>query len=82
MEVCLHTPGEFVSNIFTIQKKSGRNRPVIDMIALNEFVECIPFRMEDTCKNLFSNREDKTRFKGHISNCPSGQKSRMYLCFV
>ena len=47
MEVCLHTPGEFVSNIFMIPKKSGGNRPVIDMRALNEFVEYIPFRMKD-----------------------------------
>ena len=47
IEVCSHTPEEFVSNIFTIPKKSSGNRPVIDMRVLNEFVEYIPFRMED-----------------------------------
>ena len=47
MEVCSHTPGEFVSNIFTIPKNSGRNRPVIDMRVLSGFVEHIPFRMKD-----------------------------------
>ena len=58
IEVCSHTPGEFVSNIFTIPKKSCGNRPVIDMRVLNEFMEYIPFRMEEyPCQNLFSNRE-------------------------
>ena len=47
MEVCLHTPGKFVSNIFTIPKKSEGNKPVIDMRILSEFVEYIPFRMKD-----------------------------------
>ena len=47
MEVCSHTPGEFVSNIFTIPKKSGRNMPVIDMRVLSRFMEHIPFRKED-----------------------------------
>ena len=47
IEVCSHTPGEFVSNIFMIPKKSGGNRPVIDMRVLSEFMEYIPFRMED-----------------------------------
>ena len=47
IEVCLHTLRESVSNIFMIPKKSGRNRPVIDMRALNEFVEYILFRMKD-----------------------------------
>ena len=47
IEVCSHTPGEFISNIFTVPKKGSRNRPVIDMTVLNKFVEYIPFRMED-----------------------------------
>ena len=42
MEVCSHTPREFVSNIFAIPKKSGRNSPVIDMRVLRGFVEHIP----------------------------------------
>ena len=46
-EVCSHTPGEFVSNIFMIPKKSGGNTPAIDMRALNVFIEYIPFRMVD-----------------------------------
>ena len=37
IEVCSHTPREFVSNIFTVPKKSGGNRPVIDTRALNDF---------------------------------------------
>ena len=47
MEVCSHTPGEFVSNIFTIPKKSGGNRLVVDTRVLSGFLEHIPFRMED-----------------------------------
>ena len=38
-EVCLHTPGELFSNIFTIPKKSSRNRPVMDTRVLSKFVE-------------------------------------------
>ena len=73
-----HTPGKFVSNVFTIPKKSGRNRPVIDMRALNEFVEYIPFRMEDISllKSALKHRDFMTKLnlKGCISNCPGGQK--------
>ena len=47
LEVCSHTSGEFVSNIFMIPKKSSGNRPVINMRVLNKFVEYIPFIMED-----------------------------------
>ena len=47
MEVYSHTSGEFVSNIFTIPKKNGGNRPVIDMRGLSRLVEYTPFRMED-----------------------------------
>ena len=47
MEICWHTPGEFVSNVFTIPKKSGGNRPVIDMRVLSRFMEHITFRMKD-----------------------------------
>ena len=80
IEVCSHTPGEFVSNIFTIPKKSGRNRLVIDMRVLNEFMEYIPFRIKDIyipvkiCSQT-GRFYDKTRFKERISNCPSGQKN-------
>ena len=77
IKVCSHTPGEFVSNIFTIPKKSGGNTSVIDMKALNEFGEYIPFRMEDISllKSVLRQGDfDKTRFKRLVSNCPSGQK--------
>ena len=47
IEVCSHTPGAFISNRFTVPKKRGGNKPVIDMRVLNEFVEYIPFRIED-----------------------------------
>ena len=47
MKLCSHIPGESVSNIFTIPKKSGGSRPVIDMRALNKFIKYILFRMKD-----------------------------------
>ena len=77
IEVCLHTPGEFISNTFTVPQKSVGNRPVIDMRVLNEFMEYISFRIEDISllKSVLKRRFfDKTQFKGHISNCPIDQK--------
>ena len=78
IEVCLHTPGEFISNIFTVPKKSGGNRPVIDMRALIEFVEYNPFQNGRHIPAKICSQTgrfyDKTRFKGCISNCPSEQK--------
>ena len=38
---------QFLSNIFTIPKKDGERRPVVDMRDLNNFIEPVHFKMED-----------------------------------
>ena len=51
---------------------------MIDVRALNEFVEYIPFRMEDILlKSVLKQGDCMTQLyllKGRLSNCPSGQK--------
>ena len=86
IEVCSHTPGEFVSRIFMIPKKSGRNRPVIDMRALNELVEYIPFRMEDIylLKSVLKQGDFMTKLdlRDTYLTVPVDKRSRIYLRFV
>ena len=47
IEVVLHpaSPG-FYSRLFTVPKASGGHRPVIDLSALNRYIECPHFQME------------------------------------
>ena len=47
IEICSPDPNQFISNVFTILKKDGGRRPVVDMRKLNHFEEYIPFKMED-----------------------------------
>ena len=86
IEVCSHTPGEFVSNIFTIPLKSGRNRPVIDMRVLNEFMEYIPFRIEDISllKSVLKQGDFMTKLdlRNAYLTVPVDKKMRIYLCFI
>ena len=85
IEVCSHTPGEFVSNIFMVPKKSGGNRPVIDTRAPNEFVEYIPFRMEDISllKSVLKQGDFMTKLnlRGTYLTVPVHKRSRIYLRF-
>ena len=77
IEVCLHTSGAFVSNIFTSPKNSGGTGPGIDVRALNEFMEYISFRMEDISpiKSVLKQGDFMTKLGlRDISNCPSGHK--------
>jgi len=39
VEIVKHCPGEFISNMFLIPKKTGDLRPVINLKPLNEFVK-------------------------------------------
>ena len=86
IEVCSHTPGEFISNIFTVPKKSSGNRPIIDMRALNQFVEYIPFRMEDiSLRNSVLKQGDfmtKLDLGDAYLTVPVNKRSRIYLCFI
>ena len=46
--------GQFISNLFLVQKKTGGFRPVINLRRLNEFVKYFHFKMEtiETVKSL------------------------------
>ena len=44
IEICSPCPNQFISNIFTISKKDGGRRPVVDMQELNQFGEYLPFK--------------------------------------
>ena len=41
------TENQFLSNIFTVPKKDGTRRLLIDLRQLNQFVKKVPFKMED-----------------------------------
>ena len=87
IEVCLHTPLEFVSNIFTIPKKGGGNRTAIDMRPLNElFMEYIPFKMEDISllKSALKQGDFMTKLnlRGAYLTVPADKISRIYLHFI
>lgn len=44
---CNHESGEFISNIFLVQKKGGKFRPVINLKKLNTFIQYHHFKMEN-----------------------------------
>ena len=46
IELCEHERGEFVSNIFLRLKKDGPHRVILNLRALNHYVECHHFKME------------------------------------
>ena len=77
---------QFLSNIFTIPKKGGERRPVVDMRDLNNFIEPVHFKMEDL-SHLPSVlwRGDfmcKIDLKDKYQTIPTAKKSRIYLRFL
>ena len=77
---------QFLSNIFTIPKKGGERRPVVDMRDLNNFIEPVHFKMEDL-SHLPSvlRRGDfmcKMDLKDAYQTIPIAKKSRIYLRFL
>jgi hypothetical protein len=46
IEMCTDSPGQFISNMFIVEKAGGKFRPVINLKELNNFVEYHHFKQE------------------------------------
>ena len=86
IEFCLHTPWEFVSNVFMIPKKCIRNRPAIDMRVLNKFMKYIPFTTEDISqlKSVLKQGDLMTKLdlRGTYLTVSVDKKLKIYLRFA
>ena len=86
IEDCSRTPGGFTSNILTVPKKSAGNWPVVDMRALNEFLEYIAFRVEDISllKSVLKQEDFITKLdlkEAHLT-VPVNKRLRIYPRFI
>ena len=73
----LHSPGNFVSQIFLVEKQDGGQRPVINLKGLNQFVKTEHFKMEGLhlLSDLLKPQDWMARWtcRMHTSKCPSIQ---------
>ena len=85
MEICSPDPSQFISNIFTIPKKDGGRRSVVDMRELNQFEEYFPFKMEDVSqlKDILWRGDYKTKLdlQDAYLTIPVSPESKIYLIF-
>ena len=85
IEICSPDPKQFISNIFTILKKDGRRRPVVDMQELNQFAEYLPFKMEDISqlKDILQRGDYMTKLdlQDAYLAIPVGPKSKIFSRF-
>ena len=85
VEICSPDPNKFISNIFTIPKKDGGRRPVVDMRELNQFTEYLPFKMEDISqlKDILRRGDYMTKLdlQDAYLTIPVGPKSKIFLRF-
>ena len=83
MEPCKN---QFLSNIFTIPKKGGGRRPVVDTRDLNSFIEAVHFKMEDLLYLPSVLRRGDIMCKRDLQDAyqtiPIAKKSRIYLRFL
>jgi mRNA-degrading endonuclease HigB of HigAB toxin-antitoxin module len=77
--------GGFLSNIFLVQKKDGGQRPVINLKALNTFMETQHFKMEgmNNLKDLLRKGDwmGKVDLKDAYFMIPINQEQRKFLKF-
>ena len=86
IEVVEHAENQFLSNIFTVPKKDGTRRPVIDLRQLNQFVKKVPFKMEDLTQipSVLQKWDFlcKIDLQDAYLSIPVAKKARVYLCFL
>ena len=78
--------GEFISNIFVVEKKNGKFRPVINLRGLNEFIQYHHFKME-TLETVLSAVKRNSFFvsidlKDAYLSVPIFESDRKYLKFI
>lgn len=86
IEKSQHEDNEFISNIFPVQKKNGKFRPVINLKKLNKFVEYHHFKME-TLQHVAELLKRYAYFtsvdlKNAYFSIPIHHTSRKYLKFI
>ena len=85
IEICSPCPNQFISNIFTIPKKDGGRRPVVDMRELNQFGEYLPFKLEyiSQLKDILQRGDYMTKLdlQDAYLTIPVGPKSKIFSRF-
>lgn len=86
IEPCVHEANEFISNLFLVQKKNGKFRPVINLKKLNEYVTYHHFKQEtlDTILNNINRGDFFTSIdlKDAYFSIPIHENDRKYLKFI
>jgi len=80
-----HCEGEYLSSIFLVPKKDGRQRPVINLKKLNKFVPYLHFKMEGFhCLKDMLQKDDymcKIDMKDAYFSVPLHNSSKKYVRF-
>lgn len=78
--------GQFISNLFLVEKKDGGNRPVINLKQSNKIIPYLHFKMEDLVllKEMLSPADYmcKIDLKDAYFAVPLSKQSRKYVCFL
>ena len=86
IEVVEHAENQFLSNVFTVPKKDGTRRPVIDLRQLNQFLKTVPFKMEDLTQipSVLQKGDFlcKIVLQDAYLSIPVAKKARVYLHFL
>lgn len=86
IQISNHEKDEFISNIFLVQKKNGKYRPVINLKGLNQYVKYFHFKQENLQSVLLN--ISKNDYFTSIDLCDAyfsismNKKCRKYLKFV
>ena len=81
----VHKPGQFLSNLFLIEKMDGGNRPVINLTNPNKFIPSEHFKMEGLyCLDFFLEKDNflcKIDLKEAYFSVPLNKSSQKFVRF-